>query len=89
MTTRGESQGGVQVRLATWPDSLACPFLGDMRVCVAYLKESLGLLEATLARRGLHSGSPLVSQARLRVPRAPSVGTARPEYRCDWGVIER
>ena len=39
-------------------------------------QDSLGA-EATLARRDLHSGSTRVSQARLRVPRAPYVGRDR------------
>ena len=33
-----------------------------------------GLSEATLARRDLHSGSTLVSQARLSVPPSPLRG---------------
>ena len=40
---------GLHLRLDIRPGPPACPFPGDTRVCGAYLKESSGLSEATLA----------------------------------------
>ena len=90
--------GGRRMNKCDWPPGLvsrACPLPGDTRVCEAYLKDLPGLWEATLARRGMHSGSTLASQARLRVPRAPYVGRDRVGGRrmnkCDWppGLVSR